>query len=229
MFQMELAQFEKAAGELIPEAARLVRGRLHGDAQRELWAVAAFKTLRLELMPHLECRVAELWPLLFLDRGSLRIDTALPAELGYSRVNRFFLVVDRSLGKCRFGPPHGTLALDRSWRGFGLGTYLFAQLIAWGKDHYPRCAITTEHFDLAPLDIERPVLNAFCQRAGFEIVFHAPQGVTCFAKRMELLQEGYDQQRVTEVASGVPADWFTPAFQGRRLVDEVAERWMERG
>lgn len=226
MFQMELAQFEQAARERLPDEARLVLGRHWGDPRRELWGVVAARTLRLPLLPHLECRVAELWPLLFFDRDRRRVDDQLTAGLGFSRVNRFFLVADRRRGKCRFGPPHGTLALDRAWRSHGLGSYLLARLISWGIAHYPGSAVTTEHFDLEPLDIDRPILNGFCRRAGFDLIFHAPDGVTCCAKRMELLSAHYDRQRVAEVGEGAPGDWFAPVFQGEKVAALIRETWL---
>ncbi|WP_305044439.1 hypothetical protein [Geoalkalibacter sp.] len=226
MFQMELAQFEQAARERLPDEARVVSGRQWDAPHRELWGVVAARTLRLALLPHLECRVAELWPLLFFDRELAEVDDHLSAGLGFSRVNRFFLVVDRERGKCRFGPPHGTLALDRAWRGHGLGSYLLAQLISWGIAHYPGSAVTTEHFDARALDIDRAVLNAFCRRAGIELIFHAPDGATCCAKRMNLLHPHFDRQRVEEQAPGNPGDWFTPMFQGAKVAELIRATWL---
>lgn len=214
MFHMELAQFDQAAGETIPEKVRLVRGRHWHNPQHELWAASAERTLRLPLFPHLECRIVELWPLLFFNRTNRVVDEQLCIDLGYSRVNRFFLVVDRKLGKCRFGPAQGRMALDRAWRSFGLGSYLLSRLIAWGTEHYPTCAVTTEHFELSSVDVERPSLNGFCRRAGFDVIFHAPDGVTCCIKRLELLQPEYNRERVAEIQQVAPTEWFSPTFLG---------------
>ncbi len=221
MFQMELAQFEQAAKERRPDRAVLVRGKHWQDDGRELFAVVALKEIRLELLPQRDCLVAELYPLTFYNQRDGKIDDELSARLGYTRVNRFFLLVDQQRGKCRFGPPHGQIGLDSVWRSFGLGGYLMAQLIAWGRDRYPGAAVTTEHLDLSQVEVLRPLLNGFCKRAGFETIFHAQDSLTCFVKRLELLNPDYNHERVTEVEELAPEYWFVPGLLGDKAAEKV--------
>lgn len=221
MFQMELSQFEQAAKEQRPTRAVLVCGRHWQDDGRELYAVAALKEMRLDMLPHRECMVGELYPLTFYDRRNGQIDDELSARLGYTRVNRFFLLVDQARGKCRFGPPYGQIGLDSAWRSYGLGGYLMAQLIAWGRERYPGAAVTTEHLDLSQVDVSRILLNGFCKRAGFETIFHAQDAVTCCIKRLELLNPEFNRERVTEVEELAPEHWFNPGLLGDKAADKV--------
>ncbi len=229
MFQLELARFQQAALEMVPDRSVLVRGCHRQPPGRELYALVGSKRLRLDLMPHLECRVVELYPLLFFDRQCGEVDDRIPAQLGFSRVNRFFLVVDRSRGKSRFGSVSGGLVLDRAWRGFGLGGYLMAQLVSWGKAHYPASAVSTEHLDLRRIEVERAVLNGFCRWAGFDIVFHGDEEATCWVKRMERLCGEYNRERVAELAELPPGDWFSPGFQGERAAQMVRREYLAPG
>ncbi len=222
-FDMQLAHFGQAADQVPADRAVLVRGSQWQQPGRHLFALVLTKKLHLELFPELECLTATLLPLLFFDESNVSPKTPQGTPIEYGRSNRFFLLADRSLGKCRFGPPSGGLILDAPLRAFGLGSYMLSRLIAWGKSHFPGSAVTVENIDLSRLGAEAAVVNAFCRRAGFEIIFHGGPEATCFVKRMELLADDYNRQRVTELEADIPADWLFPAVHSEKLIAHIRQ------
>lgn len=223
-FDMQLARFGQAADQSPPARAVLVCGTQWRQPQRRLYALVLTHRLHLEHFPELECMTVTAVPLLFFDAGQSAPGKAHGTAIEYGQNRRFFLLADRSLGKCRFGPPDGRLVLDAPLRSFGLGSYMLSRLIAWGKANFPGSAVTIENIDLSLLGGEAALVNGFCRRAGFDVIFHGGPQATCLVKRMELLQEDYNQDRLGELEEDFPADWLFPALRTDLFVDHVRRR-----
>lgn len=226
-FDMQLSRFSQAADQAPPDLAVLVCGRHWQQEDRCLYALVLTKKLHLDVFPGLECMTATLVPLLFFNKANPSPGDLPGTPIQYGQNRRFFLLADRGLGKCRFGPPDGRLLLDAPLRSFGLGSYMLRRLIAWGKSCFPGSAVTVENIDISLLGGDAAVVNGFCRRAGFDIIFHGGPEATCFIKRMELLQEDYNQDRVAELEKDLTPDWLFPEVRTDLLVDHVRRRHLD--